>query len=314
MRGRIVNVMLISAAALLLTASFSAAQAPNTISYQGRLTDDAGQPITTTVSVTFAIYDTPTGGSVLYTTTQNITPDGNGIFTVELGPIGSTVFNGSKRYLGIKVGADSEMTPRQLLTSGPYSFATNSIGANSITSSEVVNSSLYDVDLADEPGLAFRESTPANIFRPIPTGTNALDSISITVPAAGYVYVWAHTDISVDHVNGTTDEVYFQVAQTAGTITYTNYGFAQVVVPRELPTQASRWYIYPVDAHRPFYVSTAGTYKFYANCSVWSGDTDNDSFFDLQMTAMYFPTAYGAVDKGITPPGGATHQPTGVSE
>jgi hypothetical protein len=286
MLGRIAKVFLIGLAVSLLTAAFAAAQAPTTISYQGRLADASGQPLTDPPAVFFAIYAAPTGGTALYTSpAMNIHPDANGVFTVELGPFAASVFDGSKRYLGIKVGTDAEMTPRQLLTSGPYALG-----------------------VADAPGIAFRESTPANIFRNFPPGTTALDSISIIVPGPGYVYVWAHTDVSVDHNIGTRDEIYLQVSTTPASISYSNYGFTQIMVPSELPTQTSRWYTYSCDAHRPFYVSAAGTYKYYLNGNVSSGAGDNDSFFDLQITAMYFPTAYGTVDKAMAEPGDGSGQ------
>jgi hypothetical protein len=354
MLGRIAKVFLIGMAVCLLTAAIVAAQAPTTISYQGRLTDATGQPITTATSVVFAIYSTPTGGSALYSSTKSVTPDGNGIFTVELGPFASNVFDGSKRYLGIKVGSDGEMTPRQLLTAGPYSLSTGAIADNSVTSAKIAagavgnsdlatnavttdkiasgavgnsdlasnavngakvsDGSLTRADLADEPGIAFLESTPANTFRPFPAATTALDSVSITVPGAGYVYVWAHTDIAVDHITGTRDEIYLQVATRAASITYGDYGFTQISVPSELPTQAYRWYMFSCDAHRPFAVAGAGTYKYFVNGVVISGAGDNDSFFDLQITAMYFPTAYGTVNKAMAEPGGGSGQvPTGES-
>jgi hypothetical protein len=354
MLGRIAKVTILMLAAICVTALNVAAQAPTTISYQGRLTNAAGQPITVATSVVFTIYDLASGGSSLYTVTQSITPDANGIFTTELGPLGAGVFDGSKRYLGIKAGADAEMTPRQLLTSAPYAFNSNQIADNAITSAKiapgtiassdladgavtttkildgtvanadlaanavdggkVADGSLSKADIADEPGLAFRESVPANNFRAIPAGTTALDSITITVPGGGYVYVWAHTDLAVNHVLGAQDEIYLQVSTTAGTINYGGYGFAQVMVPSVLPTQTSRFYCYPIDCHRAFPVASAGAYKFYVNCNVISGSSSSDSFFNLQLTAMYFPTAYGTVDKAGAASGGKPEQlPTGAT-
>jgi hypothetical protein len=68
-----------------------------------------------------------------------------------------------------------------------------------------------------------------------------------------------------------------------------------------LPTQsASSRYTCPVDAHRPFPIYSAGEYTFYFNAKVFSGGGNNDSFYNLQMTAIYFPTAYGSMN--LTPP------------
>ena len=52
-------------AALLLGAAASVWAAPGIISYQGRLTDAGGDPITTALSVTFTFWDAEVGGNPL---------------------------------------------------------------------------------------------------------------------------------------------------------------------------------------------------------------------------------------------------------
>ncbi len=97
---------------------------PPTVGYQGRLTDASGHPIDATVSVTFAVYGAPTGGTPLWTETQSVA-FANGYFAVQLGattPLGTT-FAGAPRYLGVAVGADPEMTPRATIGSVPYALA-----------------------------------------------------------------------------------------------------------------------------------------------------------------------------------------------
>jgi len=147
MKTLIRTLFALAAISLLLTFT-AAAQAPNTIMYQGRLTDSDGEPITTQVSVTFAIYAAPTGGTALHEQTDNITPDGNGIFTVELGPVDATDFDGSARFLGLKVGSDAEMEPRQLLTSAPYSVSTSNIPDNSVTAAKIADAAVTTPKIA----------------------------------------------------------------------------------------------------------------------------------------------------------------------
>jgi hypothetical protein len=75
-------------------------------------------------SVTFTIYDAATGGNNLWTETQSVTTAG-GLFTVLLGlanPVPDSAFQDTSRHLGVKVGADPEMTPRQKLTSVGYAY------------------------------------------------------------------------------------------------------------------------------------------------------------------------------------------------
>ena len=318
----IAKVTVLTFSALLIITLTAVAQAPQTIVYQGRLTDISGEPITTSQSVTFSIYSVPTGGLIRWTETLSIQPDAEGLFTVELGTVDTTlhsVFNGEKRYLGIKVGDDDEMTPRQMLTSTPYAISAENIPDGSVgtvklsdaavtnrkladdavTSSNIEDNTIEATDISDEPGLTFHLSLPANATRPIPAGTNELDTIKITVPAAGWVYVWANANVFVNHVTGTLDQLLFQVSADPDTIIPNNYGLAMVKVPPELPT--SNNYVYPIDCHRAFQVDEAGEYKFYFTAKTLTGAGSQDSFFNLQLTAMYFPTSYGTVSAAPSP-------------
>jgi len=97
------------------------------INFQGKLTNPDGTNVTNgTYSIVFSIYTVASGGSAVWTETQGSVSVTDGIFQVALGSIttlpGSVDFNSSSLYLGIKVGADAEMTPRVQFTSTPYSF------------------------------------------------------------------------------------------------------------------------------------------------------------------------------------------------
>jgi len=108
------------------------------INYQGTLDDDMGDPIDGVVSVTFSIYDVDTGGTPLWTETQSVTLS-EGIFNVHLGdisPIPEDLFNDADRYLGTKVGADAEMTPRVQMASVGYAFSSRRIAGDRIESGQ----------------------------------------------------------------------------------------------------------------------------------------------------------------------------------
>lgn len=101
---------------------------PQVMSYQGKLSDSGGHPVSGIHTMVFSIYDAPTGGNVLWTETwtgaQSVNVS-NGIFNVELGSVQSisdAVFLKDTLYLGIKVNADNEMIPRQRVTSGTFAF------------------------------------------------------------------------------------------------------------------------------------------------------------------------------------------------
>ncbi|MEW5923036.1 MAG: hypothetical protein AB1746_03525 [Candidatus Zixiibacteriota bacterium] len=113
---------------IFLTAALAmSAGIPQLINYQGKLTDASGIPLDTTVSMTFTVYDAPTGGNSKWTETHSSVTVVKGLFNVLLGgvnPVQDTVFNDSLRYLGIAVGTNSEISPRTQLIAVPYAFRT----------------------------------------------------------------------------------------------------------------------------------------------------------------------------------------------
>lgn len=110
---------------LLLLFSFSLGHAtiPDTMTYQGYLEGPGGSAVNGTVSIMFSLYTAPSGGIAVWWETLNVEVK-KGVFSVILGktwPLSALPFDVSY-YLGVKVGDDSEMTPRTELTSTGYSF------------------------------------------------------------------------------------------------------------------------------------------------------------------------------------------------
>lgn len=144
------------ALALLSWSSPAEAAVPKLITQQGRLVDSAGDPVTGDLNFVFNIYDAVDGETPIYTETQTITVD-NGYFSARVGEgtvIPDSLFDGSNRWIGITVGSDSEMTPRQQIASVPYAFragaadtAVNATGA--ITPASVT---VNGVKVIDETG------------------------------------------------------------------------------------------------------------------------------------------------------------------
>jgi hypothetical protein len=111
----------------------AAAEVPQLVTHQGRLFDAKDQPVEGTIEVVFTIYDgEDANAAVLWTETHSVTFE-NGFFSVALGeqsPFGAKVFNGSVRYLGIRVGGDPEMTPRAATRSVPYALLANDVNGD----------------------------------------------------------------------------------------------------------------------------------------------------------------------------------------
>ena len=98
------------------------AQAPDSVSFQGMLTDTGGSPLDTTVSMTFKLYK---GVTAVWTETQPSVVVTDGIFSVLLGsvtPLDTVAFN-QPIEIGIKVGADPEISPKPPLSAAPYALA-----------------------------------------------------------------------------------------------------------------------------------------------------------------------------------------------
>lgn len=114
----------------LLAALSAHAEVPQMINYQGRLTDGAGEPLDTTVSMEFAIYDDSTGGVLKWAEAHPSVVVEGGIFSVILGasvPIDDSVFNQPDRWLGITVGTDPELMSRTRLVSVGYSHRVSTV-------------------------------------------------------------------------------------------------------------------------------------------------------------------------------------------
>lgn len=100
------------------------AAVPTTLTHQGRLFDASGKPINDTIEVQFAIYDLAAAPTPIWQETHSITFE-DGYFSASLGettPFPTNVFDGTTRYLGVKVGADAEMAPRSPIQSVPYAL------------------------------------------------------------------------------------------------------------------------------------------------------------------------------------------------
>jgi hypothetical protein len=121
--GRMFAVAFLFCTAFLLAFNPAQAQVPNTISYQGVLMDAGGAVVPDgNYSLTFRLYLVVTGGSPIWSETQSL-PTGKGIFSAVLGsstPIGLAFDR--QYWLGITVGAGSELSPRAAITPAAYSF------------------------------------------------------------------------------------------------------------------------------------------------------------------------------------------------
>jgi hypothetical protein len=84
------------------------------LTYQGMLTDPVGTPLDGTYPMIFSLYDEPSGGTPLAINTILVVVK-NGLFSTNIPFENPGIIDGRALWLGIKVGNDAEMTPRQEL-------------------------------------------------------------------------------------------------------------------------------------------------------------------------------------------------------
>lgn len=152
----------------------------NRIPVQGRLTNAGGTPLTGIYDITFALYEVESGGTEICGDTNSVTVT-NGLFYSEIYGNCPGVLTGQQVWLGIKVGADAEMTPRQPIYAVPYAWSLIP-GANVIGSAPGVP--VLHVENTGEGGRALRA------YATSPTGTNygVVGGVNSPTSLGGYFY------------------------------------------------------------------------------------------------------------------------------
>jgi len=97
------------------------------LQYQGRLTDPGtGEAVADGMYLmSFGLYNVESGGSPLWMETKDVSVQG-GLFSTVLGdktPLDQDLFNGQALWLGVKVRADAEATPRQQVLPVAYALS-----------------------------------------------------------------------------------------------------------------------------------------------------------------------------------------------
>jgi len=152
------------------------AQIPRTLSYQGVLTDNAGNPRPDdSYSFMFQFYTSPTGGTAIWSESKSLSVK-NGLFSTVLGEqtsFGASVKFDQQYWLGIQVGNEPELSPRIALTSVGYSFS--SLRADT--------ASVAMVSLPSAPDTTWRASG-GNVYR-----LNGNVGIGTTSPSTKFHFV-----------------------------------------------------------------------------------------------------------------------------
>ncbi|MFZ5981710.1 MAG: hypothetical protein ACOYVF_13890 [Candidatus Zixiibacteriota bacterium] len=341
MQKKIVNVILITLAVMLALGITAFAQAPNTIVYQGRLTDDVGDPITTATTVTFSIYEDSNDVIPVDTFIRTVTFTGNGVFTTELGPFTTAILDGTETWLGIKVGADPEMGDRQLITSVPYAFssayaetvpdnsitttkiATGAVGgsdlaANSVTTDKITNYTIIGSDVASSTltGANIENSSlyAADLAQE-PGLARTYTASKFISPDSSIVFVDSlsinvpsagYLLVQSNSYASITGTIIGNIRASIDTVKQASFPTTELVVvgssAEVIDFSETRWYSCTVT--RCFYINTARTINVYLNADRGYDDGTAYLYYN-KMYALYIPTAYGTVSYGSATPGAA---------
>ncbi|MBW1791010.1 MAG: hypothetical protein JRJ14_01890 [Deltaproteobacteria bacterium] len=271
------TILLIFSLVLISSLAMSAiAQDSLLINYQGRLTNNVGDPLDTTVMIMFNIYD---GEEHYFWGEGQSTTVTNGLFNVILGsviPLPDTVFSGGDRYLGITVGADPEISPRTLLTSAP-------------SAAHAHHASTADTAGYVEGGVGVTQFINIDGVELVNGYLHFLAWDSINVPDVGYVMCQATATLACDHVTGIDAcmNIEFRDDPYEHLLDQEHYW----CLPPSLPTDL---YQNPVNIHRIFPV-VPGWNLF--NLIGWDFRDAGSTFYAYRvvMTMTYIPESYGTV-------------------
>ncbi|MDQ4121795.1 MAG: tail fiber domain-containing protein [Acidobacteriota bacterium] len=169
---------------LLIFSKLAVAQSTD-FTYQGKLIENGSAP-TGNYDFEFRLFSLSTGGTPLDTQTNNNVLVTNGAFSVRLNFRGDMHFTGGDRFLEILVkptgGATyTTLTPRQLITSAPYSFRSNKAG--------VADSALNSTQLggiAAGQYVITSDSRLSDARPPTPGSGNYIQNSTIQQPTANF--------------------------------------------------------------------------------------------------------------------------------
>jgi len=178
-----------------------------TVNYQARLMNSSGINVGDgTYSMKISIYSQASGGSHLWSaSTTEQTPTGtvqpievevkNGLFSILLGDISDDqvafpegLFNNESLYLGITIGADSEMTPRKRLSAVPYAYNSQTLqgqyASNTVASTGgdlfALHQSSNDSASAERTALAIYTSGTNNLYDLLIKANSGSDVFSVS--------------------------------------------------------------------------------------------------------------------------------------
>lgn len=158
---------------------------------------------------------------------------------------------------------------------------------------------IWSPEMFNEPGIAnsYRSGGPL-----VNSSTDvSIDTVSITVPTAGYVVVTASGYFDIAHVTGTDTDARFWVSPTGAT-DFDKFSIHTIEASEPTETYYAHFSITFVD------VVGTGSTQYVAAADQFSG-AGSFTVDRLHLVAQFFPTAYGTTVE-VTPPNGPITDPS----
>ena len=123
------------------------AQMPQTLNYQGVISDVNGDPVADgSYQMTFHLYEEPTSGNTQWTEDQTVEVK-DGVFNVVLGTVNPLSIEFDRQlWMGTTIESSGELRPRTKLTGSAFSFTAQSVVPGSVVQS--INGIKDDVEIS----------------------------------------------------------------------------------------------------------------------------------------------------------------------
>ena len=170
----------------------------NSIPIQGKLTDASGIPLNGSYDIKATIYDAAAAGVALCTDTDTIVVI-HGLFAMNLASCTSNFFGGvTQLWLGIQVGGDPEMTPRQPLYGAPFAHGlVNGVLSSGAPTYQFIPGSAVTKNHTDDLTRWDLLFGSAKIYSGAPAGGARSVRFPVTIPSVLYGQPVRVTDITV---------------------------------------------------------------------------------------------------------------------
>lgn len=185
-------------------------------------------------------------------------------------------------------GAELELSD---ISGAPVIHLNASVTGNA--SAFLPDDAIWSVEMLNEPGVAnsFRTGSPS-----VNSSTDVvIDTVTISVPTAGYNIVTATGWFNINHTTGTDTDVRIWV-NTSTSLDFDKFSYHSI--DNTLPTETyyASFAISFVD------VVSTGSHSYIATADQFSG-SGSFTVERLQMIAHFVPTAYGTTVETMPPPG-----------